>query len=131
MFTYSSQKFFNHLLYFMKRPGLRPKQKIIMNTFINSQFGYCPLVWMCHSRKMNNKINKIQERALRIVYNDANSTYEEMLAKDGSVTIQQRNTQLLATEMYKIINGYSPEIMKGVFPLKEKINYNSKFPFSH
>ena len=39
----------------------RTKQKTIMNAFINSQFGKCPLVWMCHSRKMNNKINKIQE----------------------------------------------------------------------
>ena len=84
---------------------------------------------MCHSRKMNNKINKIQERALRIVYSDANSTYEELLVKDGSVTIHERNTQMLAIVIYKVINGYSPEIMKDVFQIKDEIKYNSKFPF--
>ena len=61
------------------------RRKTIMNAFINSQFGYCPLVWMCQGRIMNNKMNKIQEKALRTVYKNANSTYEEVLAKDGSV----------------------------------------------
>ena len=42
------------------------KKRIIMKTFINSQFGYCPLVWMNHSRKRNNRINRIHERALRV-----------------------------------------------------------------
>ena len=46
------------------------QRQIIMKSFINSQFGYCPLVWMFHSRKINNRINKIHERALRIVFND-------------------------------------------------------------
>ena len=105
------------------------KRKIIMNAFINSQFGYCPLVWMCHSRKMNNKINKIQERALRIMYDDANSMYEELLKKDGSVTIHEKNIQMLAIEIYKVINGISPEIMKEIFLLKEKDIYHSQFPF--
>ena len=46
------------------------KKKLLMNAFITSQFNYCPLVWMCHSRALNTRINKIHERALRIVYND-------------------------------------------------------------
>ena len=46
------------------------KKRMIMKAFIESQFGYCPLVWMFHSRSLNNKINRIQERALRITYND-------------------------------------------------------------
>ena len=46
------------------------KRKILLNSFITAQFNYCPLIWMCHSRALNNKINRIQERALRIVYND-------------------------------------------------------------
>ena len=48
----------------------KDKLRTIMKAFITSQFGYCPLVWMYHSRKLNNRINKIQERALRLVYND-------------------------------------------------------------
>ena len=106
-----------------------PKRRIIMKAFINSQFGYCPLVWMCHSRGLNNRINNIQERALRIVYSDKTSSFDDLLVKDGSVTVHARNIQLLATEIYKVINNLSPEIMNEVFQLKEYTNYSSRFPF--
>ena len=46
------------------------KRKILLNSFITAQFNYCSLIGMCHSRTLNNKINRIQERTLRIVYND-------------------------------------------------------------
>ena len=48
------------------------------------------------------KINKIQERALRITYKDAESTYSELLEKDLAVAIHTKNLQLLMTEMYKL-----------------------------
>ena len=48
------------------------KRKSLMKAFITSQFNYCPLIWMFHSRQLNNRINKIQERALRLVYKDNN-----------------------------------------------------------
>ena len=105
------------------------KRRIIMNTFINSQFGYCPLIWMFHSRVLNNRINKIQERALRIVYDDHVSNFDELLQKDGSMTIHERNIQLLATEVYKTVNGYAPKIMNEVFQVKDKLNYCTRFPF--
>ena len=46
------------------------KRRSIMNAFILSQFSYCPLIWMFHSRKLNHRINKIHERALKFVCND-------------------------------------------------------------
>ena len=67
------------------------KKRIIMKSFIESQFGYCPLIWMLHIRGLNNKINRIHERALRITYNDKSSSYSELLTKDRSVTIHHRN----------------------------------------
>ena len=97
---------------FMKEDKLR----IIMKAFIESQFGYCPLIWMFHSRMLNNRINKLHERALRIVYKNSNLTFEELLQKDKSFTIHHRNLQKLATEMYKIKNNYSPLMMKHIFP---------------
>ena len=105
------------------------KRRTIMNAFINSQFGYCPLVWMFHSRTLNNRINKIHERALRIVYNDDLSSFDELLSKDSSFTIHARNIQALAIGLYKVINGLSPEIMNQVFPLKDVSLYCSRFPF--
>ena len=105
------------------------KRRTIMKAFITSQFGYCPLVWMFHSRNLSNRINKIHERALRIVYDDEHSSFNELLTRDGSVTIHERNIQALAIELFKVINGISPEIMNDVFPLKESYDYCSKFPF--
>ena len=84
---------------------------------------------MCHSRKLNNRINKIHERALRLVYEESNATFEELLTKDGAVTIHERNIQMLAIEMYKVIKGDSPEIIREIFQLKERDIYNSNFPF--
>ena len=50
-----------------------------MKTFVKSQFVYGPLSWMFHSRRLNNKINSIHERALRITYQDLISTFQELL----------------------------------------------------
>ena len=62
-----------------------------MNAFFNSQFSYCPLIWMFHSRLINNKINRLHERCPRIVYSDNQSSFEEFLEKDNTVSVHQRN----------------------------------------
>ena len=100
------------------------KKRILMNTFFTSQFSYCLLVWMCHSRANNNKINRLHERCLRIVYNDKQSSFNELLKKDGSVSIHMRNMQILATEMYKFIINLSPPLMNRVFKLNSESRYN-------
>ena len=53
--------------------------KVLMRAFVNSHFGYCPVMWMFHSRKLNNCSNRIQEKALRITYTDNTSTFQELL----------------------------------------------------
>ena len=95
------------------------KRKTLMKTFVISQFNYCPLVWMFHSRKLNHGINSIHERALIVTYQNYKSTFLQLLRKDNSVTIHQRNLQVLATKNFKAKNDLSPEIMKEVFELKE------------
>ena len=60
-----------------------------MKAFIASKFGYCPLVWMFHSRKLYGRVNKLHERTLRIVYQDYASSFTELLEKDNSSTIQK------------------------------------------
>ena len=91
------------------------QRKRIMRAFISSQFGYCPLVWFFCSRKINNRINRIQERALRIVYKDYVSTFAQLLEKDSSVSIHIRNLQILATEILKARNNLSPSIVQNIF----------------
>ena len=91
------------------------KLRVVMKAFIESQFGYAPLIWMFHSRTLNNRINQLHERALRLVYKDPNASFQELLDKDKTVTIHHKNLQKLATEMYKVRNGASPEIMQNIF----------------
>ena len=76
-------------------------------------------------RTANNKINRLHERALRIAYEDFESTFEELLTKDGSVTIHQRNLRSLAIEMYKVSNKLSPPFMSDLFTEKN-IPYNTR-----
>ena len=58
------------------------KRHILFKAFIESQFKYCTLVWMFHGRQIDDKINKLHERALRIVCNDTITSFEELLVKD-------------------------------------------------
>ena len=103
------------------------KLRILMKAFIESQFSYCPLVWMFHCRELNNRINRIHERALRIAYNDPNSSFEELLRKDESFTIHERNIQRLAAEMFKVKNNLTPQFMQKVFPpSKNLVNLREK-----
>ena len=70
---------------------------------------------MFHSRKHNQKINKIQERALRITYKDSESSFSELLQNDCAVTIYTNNFQILMTEMYKTRNDLNPSFMQEIF----------------
>ena len=93
------------------------KRRVIMKAFVNSQFGYCLLIWMFHNRTLNNGINRIHERELRIVHRDKTSDFTELLQKDNAVTVHQRNLQILTTEVYKVKMGLPPQLVKEVFPL--------------
>ena len=99
------------------------QRRIIMYSFILSQFGYCLLVWMFHSRTLNNRINKIHERALRLVYRDDKASFAELLEKDKSFTVHERAIQKLCIELYKVAYGISPKLMRLVFPTKPGVKY--------
>ena len=76
------------------------------------------LIWMFHSRCLNNKINSVHKRALRITYQDHISTLQELLNKGNSVSIHRRSFQALAREMLKIHRDLSPDILREIFAPK-------------
>ena len=83
---------------------------------------------MCHSRELNVRINKLHERALRLVYKEKNLTFEQLLEKDNAFTIHERNLQKLAIEMYKVKNDLCPKTMKDLFVLKSAGNDDFALP---
>ena len=97
------------------------KRRILIKAFITSQISYYPLVCMSHNRTMSNRINKIHVKALRLVYKDeTNLSFNDLLKKDKSVSIVQRNLQIVKTEVYEVRNDLGPEIMKNIFHFTQK-----------
>ena len=59
------------------------KKRTLYKAFVKSQFKYSPLNWMFHGcQETNYKINRLQEQALRSIYNDLISSFKELLSMD-------------------------------------------------
>ena len=78
---------------------------------------------MFHSRSLNLKINRIHERALRIIYNDKSLPFQKLLEKDNSFTMHHKNIKILATEAYKFLQGLSPPLMNEIL-VERNNNYS-------
>ena len=119
--------------------GFKGKKKLL-NSFVYSNFNYCPLVWHFRSAKSVKKIEKIQEWALRILYKDFSSDYEWfpvipviVLNKSGKSTTEVNRLRTISLEVFKTVNNMNPEYMKEIFhktafsthiPLNLEVNEN-------
>ena len=74
----------------------------IFHTFILSNFNFCPLAWHFCTEKNSKKLEKVQERAFRFVYEDYNSSYEELLYKAKMSSLQIRRIRTMALEILKL-----------------------------
>ena len=74
---------------------------------------------MFRSQRTNNKINRLHERALRIVYDDEVSTFDQLLAMDKSFCIQHQNIQRLLIEIYEALHDISANSLKELFVKRE------------
>jgi hypothetical protein len=101
-------------------------KKVAIESFILANFNYCPLAWHFCSSESLKKLEKIQERALRLLHNDYESDYETLLSRSNKSTLQIRRIKLLATEIFKTINELNPPYMKEIFQLNTRKNADSK-----
>ena len=101
---------------------IHDSKRLLLNSVIKSHFSYCPLIWMFCSRSLNNLINRIHERALRLILNDHVSTFQDILEITKEKMIHQNNLKNLAKEIYKFFNDLSPPILNGAFMIR-----NSKY----
>ena len=91
------------------------EKKTLINSYFYSSFNYCPLVWMFSSAKSLNKVESLQKRALRFLYEDYVSSYEELLQKAGKETMKVNRLRSLCIEIHKLVNNINPTYMNGIF----------------
>ena len=81
-----------------------------------SNFNYCPLVWMFPNATSLKKIENLQKRALRLLHNNYQLSYEKLLDKANSSTMNVKRLRFLYVEIYKTINNLNPSFMKSSKP---------------
>ena len=79
-------------------------KKVIYNSYISSNFNYCPVVWMFTGKLNIDKLEKSNKRALRFVTNDAEKAYEQLCNEEKQMSIHKRCIRSVAIQMYKIKN---------------------------
>ena len=87
-------------------------KSVLIQSFVFANFNYCPLVWHFSSSKSLSKVESIQRRALRFLYDDNDSSYEDLLTKTGKKILKS-----LCIEIFKTINNLNPIYMKDIFQL--------------
>ena len=104
-------------------------RKALIESYIYSNFNYCPLVWHFSSAASLSKIEKLQERALRFVYNNYSATYDQLLAMSHKCTMEVRRLRTLCLEVFKTINNMNPVYMKEIF-LMPKNRHSPRYPLN-
>jgi hypothetical protein len=95
----------------------------IFRCFILSHFSYCSLVWHFCGTVNAAKLERLQYRALKFVYQDWDSSYETLLEKAKLPTLELARTRSIILEVYKAVNHISPPFMWNLFTPKEN-RYN-------
>ena len=95
------------------------KAKLLYNVFINSQFSYASIIWMFCRKTDYLKMEEIQYKSLKIVFN-SNESFEYIILHR---TIHRKQLRQLIIEIYKSLTDLSHEFIKTFFTVKE-IPYN-------
>ena len=99
------------------------QKKFIFSSFIKLQFTYCPLIWMFSIKRSLRRINNIHERCPRLMQQNYRSEFERLLENANEKSVHQKCIGFLLIEVYKYLNGLSPDIMNTIFKLRQN-TYN-------
>ena len=95
----------------------------LYKSFVSSNFNYCPLVWHHCGATNTSKLEKLQHRALKFIYNDYNSDYETLLRRANIPSLEVARLRSFAIEIFKIYNDLSPIFISEGFSIP-KNQYN-------
>ena len=94
------------------------KASLLYNSFILTNFNYCPLIWMFCGKTTNDMVNRVHKRALRVILCDYDSSFEELLHKNEEVTIHKNNLQKLMLEVYRCVTSGNTSFLWELFNWK-------------
>ena len=103
------------------------EKKVLVQSFVYSNFSYFPLVWYFSSSKSLQKTEQLQERALRFLQNDHTSSYNDLLVKSDKCTMLDARQRILCIEIFKTVKQLNPPFMQSIFKLRSS-NYSLRNP---
>ena len=95
------------------------KASLLYNSFILTNFNYCPLIWMFCGKTANEEVNRVHKRALRVLLNDFDSNFEELLHRNEEVTIHVKNLQKTYVRGIQMYYLWKPLLSVGVLQSKD------------
>ena len=99
-------------------------RKLIYRSFIAANFNYCPISWMFCGNKNTSMLEKLQERAHRLVFCfDQNLSYDDLLKRGDFLSLKAYRIKCLAVEVFKCVHGFNPTYLDGLFT-EPLANYN-------
>ena len=99
---------------------------LVFKSFIRSNFSYCPIVWHFWSKVNTEKLEKLQYRGLKIVFNSYETFYEEPLTRANLPTLHLRRLRTIALETFKCINNTAPTYIRDLVILKQ-LSYSFRY----
>ena len=91
------------------------EKNLLFVAVVKPQFNYCPLVWMFCSKTSSNMINRVHERAFKVILSDDLSDFKSLLQNNRNIRSHHENIQSLMIEMFKTKNELAPPIMDSMF----------------
>ena len=110
--------------------GQKGKEALV-NTFVYLNFNYCSLVWHFLTKKSTNKIEKIQEPCLKLLYSNTTETYDDFLVRTLQSSMEIKRLRTLATEISKTLNDINPNYIKEIFYLSPHETHKKYDLFIH
>ena len=102
----------------LKKYMSQKELEVVLNSFIYSNFNYCPFVWHFSTNKSIEKIENIHKRCLRLTLNDYKSDCKTLLDKSGKESMKIRRFKTFTIEMFNNVNELNPNFMKTIFTSK-------------
>ena len=98
---------------------------IIYNSYINSNFNYCSVIWMFSNKMQAEKLEKTNKRAIRFVTDKGHMEYENILSQERLLSINKQCKKAIAVLMYKIKKGLAPSYLRDLMTVQD-IKYDMR-----